>query len=208
MPNTTGSATMHMYVSGRTIDMERVVPSDITIEDIAHNLTLIPRFAGNTTRPHTVAEHSILVMQMVEQAGGTPQQMLEGLLHDAGEAYTGDIPAPVKTAVPAIREYEDSVLWPAIAEKFNLPLEHDELVKRADWVSLFVEADSLCKTDVSDWDQADEYLPMAKDWMEAFGSVHPTDMPHPSVIYEVFMNCYRAMTAAIEEGLPGREESE
>lgn len=67
--------------------------------DIAHALSLINRFTGHTTRPYSVAEHSLLVADLAEAADATPVVQMAALMHDAHEAYTGDVSSPVKWAI-------------------------------------------------------------------------------------------------------------
>jgi hypothetical protein len=92
-------------------------PDDIDIEDIAHALSNICRFNGHCRRLYSVAQHSVIVSQFVQ-----PQNALWGLLHDASEAYTGDIIRPLKM-IPevnnAFRNIEQATQY-AIAEKFGL----------------------------------------------------------------------------------------
>lgn len=69
----------------------------ISIRDIAAHLAKICRFAGATSTFYSVAQHSVLVSQLCADFG--PQGQLYGLLHDAHEAYIGDIPRPMKQAI-------------------------------------------------------------------------------------------------------------
>ena len=66
--------------------------SEIDIRDIAHALSLQNRYNGHTAEFYSVAEHSL----MVSELGGSAERALLGLLHDASEAYLGDIIAPLK----------------------------------------------------------------------------------------------------------------
>lgn len=66
-------------------------PEEIAAEDIWWALSRIPRFNGHTKRPYTVAEHSLICAWLA------PKPLkLAALLHDAAEAYIGDIMRPVK----------------------------------------------------------------------------------------------------------------
>ena len=79
-------------------------PGDVCIEDIAHHLSMICRFGGASWRFYSVAEHSVLVSY---KAG------LNGLLHDAAEAYIGDMIRPLKRSVPVWEWYhpvEDRIM--------------------------------------------------------------------------------------------------
>jgi uncharacterized protein len=73
----------------------------VAIEDIAHHLSLINRFTGATSRPYSVAEHSLLCCEIAARAGASPIVQLAALMHDAHEAYVTDLSSPAKTAVNA-----------------------------------------------------------------------------------------------------------
>lgn len=71
----------------------------ICIEDIAHHLSLINRFTGATTRPYSVAEHSLLCSEIAQREGAPVGLQMAMLMHDAHEAYTTDLSSPAKVAV-------------------------------------------------------------------------------------------------------------
>lgn len=115
-------------VSGRLVNVINPRAKDILLEDIAWATSRIPRFAGHTITqiPYNVAQHSVYVSELLEallsssrefnldketnaacvnirQAGNIHQVLIKALLHDAHEAYTGDIPSPIKK-IPQLRE--------------------------------------------------------------------------------------------------------
>ena len=71
------------------------------IEDIAHALAQINRYTGHAARPYSVAEHSMLVCDIVRAKGLNAHAQLLALLHDAHEAYCGDVASPTKTVLGA-----------------------------------------------------------------------------------------------------------
>ncbi len=73
--------------TGREINPLALKSEDICIEDIAHALAQVNRFAGHARWPLSVAQHSVLVSLLCDGNPGA----LEGLLHDASEAYLGDV---------------------------------------------------------------------------------------------------------------------
>jgi hypothetical protein len=92
-------------------------PEDIDPIDVAHALSLLCRYNGHVDRFYSVAEHCVLMSQAVPE-----QDALEALLHDASEAYVGDMVRPLKHT-PELTPYrvaEDQVEY-AVWERFGLP---------------------------------------------------------------------------------------
>jgi hypothetical protein len=116
--------------------------SAIDIRDIAHALALQCRFGGHCREFYSVAEHCVRVAQFLEQHGFTARTILQGLLHDASEAYLMDVPKPVKIELPDYNHMEHQV-QAAIFRKFGLPEKMPAAVKWADAVMLVTEARDL-----------------------------------------------------------------
>lgn len=93
-----------VYPSGKVVDPCALRMSDITIEDIAHSLSMQARYNGHTPFFYSVAEHSVLVSRRMRDVikrrwnrAPTTDEKLAGLLHDAWECYGGDVVSPIKS---------------------------------------------------------------------------------------------------------------
>jgi hypothetical protein len=120
-------------VSGRYLDILDPNPDDIELGDIAHALARVCRFGGMTKTVYTVGEHSIHVADQLWRTHGDLRLAAAGLMHDAAEAYIGDVIAPLKRCLPGYAELEAA--WEAaIGERFGIGVDelHDPRVKEAD----------------------------------------------------------------------------
>lgn len=115
------------------------------IESIAHSLSLICRFNGHCKEFYSVAQHSVYVSQLCK-----PDNRLSGLLHDAPEAYIGDMVSPLKKMIPAFQAFEGDV-WEVLARQQGLPLALPQDVKDADLEMLALEARDLMGVDPTAW---------------------------------------------------------
>jgi hypothetical protein len=95
---------MKLYKSGRTVDPMSLRSRDLDIRDIAHNLSMICRFAGSFPFHYSVGQHSLLVCQKMLDAGFSREPCLAGLLHDGAEYLFNDLISSVKHH-PALGEY-------------------------------------------------------------------------------------------------------
>lgn len=147
MTNKTDRAWQRM-LSGRRLDLLNPSPMDIEIEDIAHGLSFVARWNGQThgEYPYSVAEHSVFVEQLFFRLNPRidSKWRLAALLHDAPEYVIGDMISPVKSAVgPGYSELDDR-LTAAIHQKFGLPAKIPDIIKkqikRADTLSAWLEA--------------------------------------------------------------------
>lgn len=127
---------------------------DVSPIDIAHALSLLCRYNGHVHRFYSVAEHCVLLSRAV-----APEHALWALLHDATEAYVGDMVRPLKVQVPEYVAIEDR-LMAVIADRFDLyPKQMPGEVKDADTRILLDERDALMPNVRYAWD-IDELQPL------------------------------------------------
>jgi hypothetical protein len=119
-------------------------PGEVRAEDVARALSMQCRFNGHSEAFYSVAQHSVHVSRLVP-----PEDALWGLMHDAAEAYVGDMIRPIKT--PEFRAMEDGVLR-AVASRFGLPWPAPPSVREADGAALATEARDLMKAPPAPWE--------------------------------------------------------
>lgn len=142
-------------VGGRKVHIPNTDPDSIHHEDFSWALSNAARFAGHLSKPMSVAEHSVNVSRfaglLALENGRSEAEIalvaLQGLLHDATEAYLCDIPTPFKVMIPGYAEMEHA-LWEVIANKYGVPVQMYPEVKSADKVMLMSERDQY--RDVTD----------------------------------------------------------
>ncbi|MGI9388906.1 MAG: YfbR-like 5'-deoxynucleotidase [Boseongicola sp.] len=138
-------------LSGRRLDLLDPTPVDVEIEDIAHGLSFVARWNGQTRGeyPYSVAEHSLLVEEIFRYLAPAAQAKwcLAALLHDAPEYVIGDMISPVKASVGPGYGALDDRLTSAIHIRFGLPaaipVKQKRVIKRADKYSAWLEATQI-----------------------------------------------------------------
>ncbi|AFJ01975.1 hypothetical protein Q7C_806 [Methylophaga frappieri] len=167
-----------LTVNGQYFDFITPEKSEFDIHVIAHGLSNICRFAGHTKAFYSVAQHSVLTSEIVP-----PDYALHALLHDAAEAFVGDIARPLKNLLPDYRVIEKRVEQ-AVFAQFGLPTELPQIIKHADLVMLATERRDLMT------EQDDE-------WM-LLNSIEPVDQIiqplSPEQAYILFINRYQRLT--------------
>ena len=142
-------------LSGRRLDLLDPSPVDIEIEDIAHGLSFVARWNGQTVGeyPYSVAEHSLLVEKIFSKLNPKAEVkwILVALLHDAPEYVIGDMISPVKAKVGPGYDELDNRLMAAILLRFGLPSEIPVKIKKnikvADKMSAWLESTQIAGFD-------------------------------------------------------------
>lgn len=135
-------------LSGRRLDLLDPSPFDVEIEDIAHGLSRVARWNGQTKGAHafSVAEHSVLVESIVVHLRPeiATRWRLAALLHDAPEYVVGDLISPFKAAIGLDYKALELRLLAAIHIRFalppDLPKSISAIIKRADRLAAYFEA--------------------------------------------------------------------
>lgn len=163
--------------SGRVVDLVDVDRNRYSTRDIAVQLSCQPRFNGATARFYSVLEHTLTGYHLYFDNGdeGLRSLALAWLLHDAAEAYLGDMPTPLKEMCPGYREVEER-LARSIYEYFgaDFSLWKSSLIKEIDLELLVLEKAAFMAPsprswgDWADWDDYDpklakelQYFPLA-----------------------------------------------
>lgn len=135
-------------LSGRRLDLLDPSPLDVEIEDVAHGLSRVARWNGQTSGMHgfSVAQHSLLVEAVARQLRTElPQRtLLAILLHDAAEYVIGDMISPLKAVLNDTYKPVEARILGAVMIRFGLPpvmgREIAALAKAADTVAARHEA--------------------------------------------------------------------
>jgi hypothetical protein len=138
-------------LSGRRLDLLDPSALDIEIEDIAHGLSRVARWNGQTIGTHafSVAQHSMIVEEICRKLAPEwdKTRRMMALLHDAPEYVIGDMISPFKAALGLDYKAFEAKLEAAIHLRFGLPVHPPAVVKgvikRADIICAYFEAIQL-----------------------------------------------------------------
>ena len=162
----------------KKVSMPIVHYSQVCIEDIAHALSNLCRFAGHCRHFYSVAQHSVYVAE----ACPLPFKM-EGLLHDAAEAYICDLPSPLKSHpdMHRYREFETEALQ-SIGQALHVCLtpESDE-VKLIDTMMCYREG----------WHLFDK-----PEWALLGKEAAPIKCWNPSTAKRKFLRMYQCLSSS------------
>lgn len=179
--------TWILTYTGKRFDPMAPHPEDIDPIDIAHSLAHLCRFNGHVRQFYSVAEHSVHVAQIVSR-----ENRLTALLHDAAEAYIGDITRPLKGAINDITGNVLSIIendiHRAIASRFGIPSIIPAAVKHADMILLATERRDLMPTHSAPWACLDGIEPLER-------TIAPLS---PDEAKELWMECFEELGGNIK----------
>jgi 5'-deoxynucleotidase YfbR-like HD superfamily hydrolase len=141
------STTAINTFSGQLLDFADPNPDSIELTDIAHGLSIVPRFGAQALAFRSVAQHAVFVSQILEQVG-RPDLAAAGLHHDSHEAFACDVPSPLKRLLQPRYDQLTDLLDAAIAAALGLDFPDRDsadgaAIKDADRAAFAVEAEAL-----------------------------------------------------------------
>lgn len=174
-----GTGPRIMLASGSWFDLLDPWNSDFAITDIAQGLANICRYAGQCSKFYSVAEHSLHVSSVA------PAFKREALLHDAAEAFLGDVTRPLKQLLPQYKKIEKDV-EAAIFARFSLDPAALKRLKTIDLSVLAAEQEQM--------------MPAGTDYWTKETGVKPAPIRvqflQPNEAFELFLSEYERLSAA------------
>ena len=134
-----------LTMTGQSFDLYAPKADQIDPRDISHALAHLCRFNGHCREFYSVAQHSCLVADLVPE-----QHKLAALLHDATEAYVGDMVRPLKALMHTYQDVE-KLIWEQICSCFALEADLPDEVHHADLIALATERRDLMPPDPAIW---------------------------------------------------------
>lgn len=152
--------------TGKKFDFLNTHESMVDLTDIAHALSTQCRFGGHSKKFYSIAEHSVLVSELLPES-----LKVAGLMHDAAEAYVGDLVRPLKylpEIKPVFKKIENNIQR-VIHRKFNIIVNpaDEKLIKEADNMVLRIESEKILNgTLIDNWN---ENFPRSEAYIDVQG---------------------------------------
>ena len=194
------TAPRYQTITGKLVDIGSPTDEMIDIADIAHALSMTCRFGGHCRDYYSVAEHSVHVVEIVRKMIGPNstapcdyminQICLGALLHDATEAYLGDVISPLKELLPYYGDLETR--WREVISKVWPEADHDSyLIPLADREALYHEVVALCLPSAV-WSQQMPSLQGCEGKAVISRGIE-IECWSPAQARRKFLNCYRSL---------------
>lgn len=142
----------HQLLSHRESALDQSTPYVPALGEIAHSLAHINRFTGHARRAYSVAEHSLLVADMVAHDGHGYVAEICALMHDAHESITGDVATPIKQVLGGAWARFEQVQQNMVLRAYGLVdamQDHATLIKHYDLKALATERRDLLPFDAA-----------------------------------------------------------
>ena len=137
--------------AGHYVDLANPDPSTIEVKSIAAALSKVCRFGGHCPQFYSVAEHCIHATALACSEGHTGDALIAVFLHDATEAYIGDMVKPLKVTMPQYGEAEQRI-EAAIQAAFGVDFSKwMDVIKRFDRAMLKAEKVTMWPEDTEKW---------------------------------------------------------
>lgn len=182
--------------TGRKFDLTNLSFNEIDIVDIAAGLSKVCRFAGQCPCFYSVAEHCVLgayyILRQYPDHPNRDRLAMEFLLHDATEAYLGDISYPLKQLIgPEYKRMEselDKVIRSQlINSSYKIPSEDLEIISNLDTSMCVVERDYM--------------MPTKHRWSDKYENAErvPIDLElwSPQVAFDQYLDIYASIRERI-----------
>ena len=137
--------------SGNYFDFNDCLPIQFEFADIAGALSKICRFGGQCEPFYSVAEHCYHCSRVAQGDGRNRDEQIALLMHDASEAFVGDMVKPLKVLLPDFQKVEKRI-EKVISEKYRIDFEkHEWCVKEIDMAMLIAERRAMFDPDTFKW---------------------------------------------------------
>lgn len=173
-------------LSGATFNYNKPEESNVTLNDIAYALSNVCRFSGHLPRFYSVAQHLVNASYIVPA-----EHSFTALMHDTAEAFTNDLPTPLKWALPIFKELEVKIEG-AMSQKFGFQYPYPPEVKEADTIMLMLEKYYVKECDQYWPTYSDEY-PRSK--VEQYLNKVDLTSWRPSIARNKFLTRYQELTS-------------
>ena len=177
--------TWLLTATGQTVDLAWLDAESISIDAIAHHLAQLNRFTGACSRPYSVAEHSLLVCEILEReyAIRSPAVLMAALLHDAHEAYCADVSSPMKQVLGDGWRHTEHRIAHSVRARFAIlsaSASARQEIEWADLTALATERAQLLPACGPEWPVSRSHPPVGwvrladrdgmtwRDWRQAF----------------------------------------
>lgn len=181
-------------LSGTTFNYNFPEQSDVTIDDLAAATSNICRFAGHLPRFYSVAQHLVNTSKLVEGMGGSLDEQFDAVMHDTAEAFTNDLPTPLKWALPIFKELEIKI-ESAMGERFGFQYPYPPIVKEADTLMLMLEK-YYVKEEFGEWPHYEKYTP---EYVEQYRQYVDLNSWQPVRAKREFLERYNKLKAIKDE---------